>query len=68
MCIRDSYTAPRQMGFIAASAILIGGASVSRAKISHVIIGADVYKRQRLEREPGEFILFQQTGDILGEA
>ena len=33
------YTAPRQMGFIAASAILIGGASTSRCKISHVIIG-----------------------------
>ena len=32
------YTAPRQMGFIAASAILIGGASTSRCKISHVII------------------------------
>ena len=26
------YTAPRQMGFIAASAILIGGASTSRCK------------------------------------
>ena len=38
------YTAPRQMGFIAASAILIGGASVSRAKISHVIIGAFLFQ------------------------
>ena len=38
------YTAPRQMGFIAASAILIGGASVSRAKISHVIIGAFLFR------------------------
>ena len=38
------YTAPRQMGFIAASAILIGGASVSRAKIGHVIIGAFLFQ------------------------
>ncbi|NLF28775.1 MAG: ABC transporter permease [Clostridiales bacterium] len=38
------YTAPRQMGFIAASAILIGGASVSRAKISHVIIGSFLFQ------------------------
>ncbi len=38
------YSAPRQMGFIAASAILIGGASVSRAKISHVIIGSFLFQ------------------------
>ena len=37
------YTAPRQMGFIAASAILIGGASTSRCKISHVLIGCLLY-------------------------
>ncbi len=38
------YTAPRQMGFVAASAILIGGASTSRAKISHVIIGTFLFQ------------------------
>ncbi len=38
------YTAPRQMGFIAASAILIGGASTSRCKISHVLIGAFLFQ------------------------
>lgn len=38
------YTAPRQMGFIAASAILIGGASVSRCKISHVLIGTFLFQ------------------------
>ena len=38
------YTAPRQMGFIAASAILIGGASTSRCKISHVIIGTFLFQ------------------------
>ena len=38
------YAAPRQMGFIAASAILIGGASTSRCKISHVIIGTFLFQ------------------------
>ena len=38
------YTAPRQMGFIAASAILIGGASTSRCKISHVLIGTFLFE------------------------
>ena len=38
------YTAPRQMGFIAASAILIGGASTSRCKVSHVLIGTFLFQ------------------------
>ena len=38
------YTAPRQLGFIAASAILIGGATVSRARVSHVIIGVFLFE------------------------
>ena len=38
------YTAPRPMGFIAASAILIGGASTSRCKISHVLIGTFLFQ------------------------
>ncbi len=38
------YNAPKQMGFIAASAILIGGASVRRAKISHVVIGCFLFQ------------------------
>lgn len=38
------YTAPRQMGFIAASAILIGGASVTKAKVSHVIVGCFLFQ------------------------
>ncbi len=38
------YTAPRQMGFIAASAILIGGASTSRCRISHVLIGTFLFQ------------------------
>ncbi len=38
------YTAPRQMGFIAASAVLIGGASTTHCKISHVIIGTLLFQ------------------------
>ncbi len=38
------YTAPRQLGFIAASAILIGGATVSKAKVSNVIIGVLLFE------------------------
>lgn len=38
------YTAPRQLGFIAASAILIGGATVTKAKVSHVIIGVVLFE------------------------
>ena len=38
------YTAPRQMGFIAASAILIGGASTTRCKVSHVLVGTFLFQ------------------------
>ena len=38
------YQAPRQMGFLAASAILIGGATTSRAKISNVVIGTFLFQ------------------------
>ena len=38
------YTAPRQMGFVAASAILIGGASTTRCKVSHVLIGTFLFQ------------------------
>ncbi len=38
------YTAPRQLGFIAASAILIGGATVSKAKVGHVIFGVFLFE------------------------
>jgi len=38
------YTTPRQMGFVAASAILIGGASTSRCKISHVLLGTFLFQ------------------------
>jgi simple sugar transport system permease protein len=38
------YNSPKQMGFIAASAILIGGASVAKAKVSHVLIGTFLFQ------------------------
>ncbi len=38
------YVGPRQMGFVAASAILIGGATVTRAKVSHVLIGTFLFQ------------------------
>ena len=38
------YTAPRQLGFIAASAILIGGATVAKARVSNVIIGVFLFE------------------------
>ena len=38
------YQAPRQMGFLAASAILLGGATTSRATISHVVIGTFLFQ------------------------
>ena len=38
------YTAPRQLGFVASSAILIGGATVSKAKVSHVLIGVFLFE------------------------
>ena len=38
------YTAPRQLGFIAASAILIGGASVRKARVAHVLLGVFLFE------------------------
>ena len=38
------YTAPRQLGFIAASAILIGGATVRKARVSHVLVGVFLFE------------------------
>jgi simple sugar transport system permease protein len=38
------YNAPLMMGFHSVAAVLIGGASVGRAKISHVILGAFLFQ------------------------
>lgn len=37
--IFNTYTAHRNVGFIASAAILAGGATIRRAKISHVLVG-----------------------------
>ena len=38
------YNAPMMMGFHSVAAVLIGGASVNKAKISHVILGAFLFQ------------------------
>jgi simple sugar transport system permease protein len=38
------YNAPLMMGFHSVAAVLIGGATINRAKISHVIIGAFLFQ------------------------
>lgn len=38
------YTAPLNMAFPAVAAVLIGGATASRAKVSHVIIGVIIFQ------------------------
>ena len=38
------YNAPRQLGFIAASAILIGGATTKKASVGHVLIGVFLFE------------------------
>ncbi|MBP8691618.1 MAG: ABC transporter permease [Sedimentibacter sp.] len=38
------YSAPLMMAFAAVAAVLIGGASAQRAKVSHVIIGVLIYQ------------------------
>ncbi len=38
------YQAPMMMGFAAVAAILIGGASINKVKISHVIIGTFLFQ------------------------
>ncbi len=38
------YNAPMMMGFHSVAAVLIGGASIKKAKISHVIIGAFLFQ------------------------
>ena len=38
------YNGPMMMGFTSVAAVLIGGASATRAKISHVLIGTFLYQ------------------------
>lgn len=40
----QAYTAPLQMGFICVASVLIGGATMGKASIMNVIIGAFIYQ------------------------
>lgn len=40
----QAYTAPLQMGFLCVASVLIGGASMGKASILHVIIGTFLYQ------------------------
>jgi len=40
----QAYTAPLQMGFTCVAAVLIGGATTKKVKISHVIIGTFLFE------------------------
>lgn len=40
----QAYTAPLQMGFICVASVLIGGATTTKAAISHVLIGTLLYQ------------------------
>ena len=39
-----SYTAPLQVAFICVASVLIGGATTSKASITHVLIGTFLYQ------------------------
>jgi len=40
----QAYTAPLAMGFICVASVLIGGATTTKAAISHVLIGTFLYQ------------------------
>ena len=40
----QAYTAPLQMGFICVASVLIGGATTTKAAISHVLLGTFLYQ------------------------
>jgi len=55
------YSAPLMMAFPAVAAILIGGASASRAKVSHVIIGVIIFQGLLTTALPVANQLFEGT-------
>ncbi|NLB78431.1 MAG: ABC transporter permease [Clostridiaceae bacterium] len=55
------YTAPLMMAFPAVAAVLIGGATASRAKVSHVVIGVIIYQGLFTTAPPVANQLFQGT-------
>ncbi len=55
------YSAPLNMAFPAVAAILIGGATAARAKVSHVIIGVIIYQGLFTTALPVANQMFQGT-------
>lgn len=55
------YTAPLNMAFPAVAAVLIGGATASRAKVSHVIIGVIIFQGLLTTALPVANQLFEGT-------
>lgn len=55
------YTAPLMMAFSAVAAVLIGGATASRAKVSHVIIGVVLFQGLLTTALPVANIVFAGT-------
>ena len=55
------YTAPQFMAFPAVSAILIGGASVNKATIFHVIVGTFLFQALLVVALPVANVLFEGT-------
>lgn len=55
------YTAPMFMGFAAVAAVLIGGASARRAKISHAIIGVLLFQGLMTTSLPVANVLFPEA-------
>lgn len=60
------YTAPLMMAFPAVAAVLIGGATASRAKVSHVIIGVILFQGVLTSSMPvlNEIIPFGSVAEI----
>lgn len=55
------YNAPRMLGFVAASAVLLGGASTTRARISHVLIGTFLFHGVMTLSPPVANVLMPQS-------
>ncbi len=57
----QAYGAPLTMGFLCVAAVLIGGATTAKAKISHVIIGTFLYQGLVIFTPPVSNTLLQGT-------
>lgn len=57
----QAYTAPLSMGFQCVAAVLIGGATTRKAKISHVIIGTFLFQGLIILTPPLSNVMLQGT-------